>query len=217
MGVGARRQEGDVGSEAGVRSARLGIGAAVAVAGVAFLAAYVLFVWRTAAPSVVHAAAEKPVAASRGDGPSALSAPAVGPISRAALVRALVDETGSAQATEEAQERELGAEDYERAVQAQRRDERWAGPTTRKLEEDLRDKGARLGFRVRTIDCRQDSCFAELDFASLRAAREGFKAALGPPNQPDCPLRLLFPTDGSEDASVMGVMIVDCHDRRGRD
>ncbi|HXK17978.1 MAG TPA: hypothetical protein VNG33_09255, partial [Polyangiaceae bacterium] len=118
---------------------------------------------------------------------------------------------------DEPAEREPSAEDYVRAVQAERRDESWAKATTQQLDDDLREKGARLGFRVRTIDCRQASCFAELDFASLKAAREGFKAALGAPNQPDCPLRLLFPTDGDEDARVLGVMIIDCHERRSRE
>jgi hypothetical protein len=113
-------------------------------------------------------------------------------------------------------EHEPTAEDYVRAVQAEQRDDVWATATSGQFEQDLRDKGERLGFRVRSVDCRSARCYAELDYESLRVARAGFKEVLGSPNRVGCPLRLLYPTDGLESAPLMGVMIVDCRGRQGR-
>ena len=107
-------------------------------------------------------------------------------------------------------------EAYVREVQSEKRDEAWAAPTARQLEEDLRDKGERLGFRVRSVDCRSARCFAELDYESLHAARAGFKQAFDAPDHLNCPIRLFFPTEGSDSAPVLGTMIVDCRGRNGR-
>ena len=218
VSAGAIRQNrGAATREARVLRGRLWLGAAV---GVVSLATYGFLHSRNAASGRAPAAAS-----ARPANAVVTSAPPLVVTERhaastfgAASVRSLHDEaTSLSAATDEPPEREPSAEDYVRAVQAERRDESWATATTRQLDDDLREKAARLSFRVRTIDCRRASCYAELAFASLKAAREGFKLALGLPNQPNCPLRLLFPTDGDEDAPVLGVMIVDCRELRSRE
>ena len=192
------------------------MGPCVAIGAVA-LATYWFFGSRKAAPSAKTVAASRQPAnavVASAASPVALTEPR-GASFAAGPVHSLHDEvTSLSAASAELQPQQPSAEDYVRAVQVERRDESWAAATTQELDHDLREKGARLGFHVRSIDCRRASCYSELDFTSLKVAREGFKTVLGPPNQPNCPLRLLFPTNGDEDAPVMGVMIVDCRELR---
>lgn len=109
------------------------------------------------------------------------------------------------------------AEDYVRQVQAEPLDATWANATAALLEGDLRDKGERLHFTTRSVVCREASCFAELNFSSLRSARESFKQMFGAPNRPDCPLRFLYPTNVADDAPVLGTLIADCREKRSRE
>jgi hypothetical protein len=189
------------------------------VAGVAL----VVVAWRLFVPN----AAEAPAGAAASVGPEGRTdAPtATRPSRDEKSTAALRDPNGkgapasSASAGEEppAEPLEPTAEDYVRQVQAEPLDAAWAVPAAKSIEEDLRDKGGRLGFTTRQVICRTASCFAEVDFPSQRQARDSFKQMFAAPNRIDCPLRFLYPNDGNDNAPALGILIIDCHDKRGRE
>ena len=111
---------------------------------------------------------------------------------------------------------EPSAQDYIDRAKAEPRDDAWAGPTERLFGEDLRAKAEKYDFRVGRVECRTNTCNAELSWSSLRDARAHFEGVLGEPERVGCQPRLLLTEGANEDAPEMGVMLLHCRSQRER-
>ncbi len=101
---------------------------------------------------------------------------------------------GEAQRREESKRRHTEA--YERALKthaAQPVDSGWAGTASEMFRADIEAKKAESRAKVVGVDCRTDSCVAELAWPSFHEARTGFRAVLHAHYRVNCVKSITLP------------------------